>query len=71
MKFVKENEDGKGVGLSLVETIRGKIELWATDENGRHWDIMIFENGKFERVRDISDNIGIEVDDKGRIIEDN
>ena len=70
MKFTIKGGEEMEVELSL-EKLRGETILVATDYCGRTWNVMMFESGVFSRFDSLPDDIGIEVDDKGRIIEDN
>ena len=72
MEFKIKGEKGEVLKVELSLEMRGKIPiLTATDYKGVTWDIMRFADGRFERIEDISGDIGIKVDNIGRIIEEN
>ena len=71
MKFTIKEKKGIEVEVELSLEMRGKIiTLIATDYNGDNWVVMHFADGRFERIKNISGDIGIKVDNIGRIIEE-
>lgn len=68
MKF-KTNKKEKEIKLYLKKRGEKEIILKALDSKGRDWDLMFFEDGKFQRAPFILSDSGIEIDDLGRIIE--
>jgi len=65
MKYKIQKEK---IELSLERTGK-KVFINVIDNNGATWAIMIFENGKFEKVKGIPENKGIKIDNEGKIIE--
>jgi len=71
MKFKIKGEKGEMLEVELSLEMRGEIlTLIATDYNGDAWVVMHFVDGRFERIKNISGDIGIKVDNIGRIIEE-
>ncbi len=68
MEFIVSNQDNEDITLALTKDDEG-ITLTGTESDGTRWDLMIFDKGRFELVPHISENIGIDVDTKGRIKE--
>lgn len=72
MKFKIKDEQNKEkvVKLYLDESsFDDKILLNAIDENGEDWLLMIFKDGGYKRMWSIDEDIGINVDEEGRIKE--
>lgn len=72
MKFKIKDEQNKEkvVKLYLDESsFDDEILLNAIDENGEDWLLMIFKDGGYKRMWSIDEDIGINVDEEGRIKE--
>jgi len=74
MKFtILENgkqEQEQEIKLSMYTDSDGSVMLEGVDLNGDYWQIMQFKNGRFRRTEFIRPGSGIEVDGRGRIIEE-
>ena len=73
MKFKIEDKNNKEkiVKLSLEKIgKKDNIVLTATDGKGINFILMAFKDGKFRRIADVPNDIGIEVDGLDRIVED-
>jgi hypothetical protein len=72
MKFeIKNKEEKKGekkVKLYL-EADAGGVDIVAIGEKEEKWYLMRFANGQFHKYCNIPDNIGVKVDENGRITE--
>jgi len=73
MKFISSEEEQKEQRVKLFfkkESDVGGVVLYAEDDSGREWTLMIFRDGKFKRIAMVSAGLGITVDEKGRIVEE-
>jgi len=70
MKFVLEDDANREKIIVLrLERIEDGVTLLGIDNEGAQWRIADFRNGKFELITDISEDVGIKVDAKGKIKE--
>lgn len=69
MGFIIADSKSKDITLRLIHDEDGTVTLTGTEGDGTEWHLLLFKNGRFERIESVSDDSGIDVDERGRIEE--
>ncbi len=69
MGFIIADSKSKDITLRLIHDEDGTVTLTGTEGDGTEWHLLLLKNGRFERIEHVSDDAGIDVDEKGRIKE--
>ncbi len=69
MAFIIADSKSKDITLKLIHDEEGAVTLTGTEGDGTEWHLMLFKEGRFELIESVTDDAGIDVDERGRIKE--